>query len=189
MRVNEVAKSIHSGKWNVLETMKKIDFDSGKFEANGTTYYLESKLNVSRYCEFQILQAELSMGMTLKEIYDSMFTNRDLLNQMRFVDAAVFTDKLIMHTAKLKHKEPTVLKLCTLFINTENEDRSIYNNDMVVKKLADWKAENIDVEDFFAIALTLAPGFIEIYNNFTQNIMAKMEVAQEFMNSAVKIHE
>lgn len=175
------------GKWDQLEKIKNIDFDSGKFEANGKTYYLETKLSITRYCEFQILQRELGMGMTVNEIYDGFMDMRKMLNANRFVDSAVYVDKIITHCAKLKEKEPTVLKLCTLFVNTEDEDRNTWNNDVVVKKLIDWKASGIDVRDFFAIALTLSPGYIEAYNSFTQSITESLGLAKEVVSAFTEL--
>lgn len=183
-RVNEVAQAINDGKWDALNPVKSIDFSAGSFEANGETYYLESKLSIGRYCEFVILQRELQMGMTLEEIYESQKVQKQLLNQVRFADAAVHVDKLINHCIKLKEKEPTVLKLCTLFINAKDEDRTVWNNDLVVKKLNDWKKAGINTSDFFAIALTLVPGFIEIYNNFTQSIIEQLGMAKDIVNAA-----
>lgn len=174
-------------KWDSLNKLKSIDFASGQFTANGKTYFLETKLTITRYCEFQILQRELGMGMTLQEIYDGFLDCRKLLNQTRFVDSAVFVDKILMHCMKLKEKEPTVLKICTLFCNTEDEDRTAWGNDLVVKKLEDWKKEGIYVGDFFDVALTLAPGYIELYNKFTQNISEALGVAKDIVNAAMSL--
>lgn len=173
--------------WDQLKKLKHIDFDSGKFEANGKIYYLESQLTIARYCEFQILEKELGMGMTLKEFYDGLMTQRQLLNQTRFVDCAVWTDKMILHCAKLKEKEPTVLKFCTLFCNIEDEDRNTWGNDLVVKKMEDWKQSGIDVKDFFVLALTLAPRYIEIYNDFTQSISEKLGIAKEVVSALAEM--
>lgn len=186
MRLEEVAVGIQSGNWDSQITAKPIDFVAGQFEANGTTYYLETQLTIGRYCEFVILQRELSNGMTLQQIYDSHVTQRQLLNQVRFADAAVQVDKIINHCVNIKQKEPTVLKLCTLFINTKDEDRTVWNNDTVTRKLEDWKKAGISVADFFAVALTLAPGFIEIYNSFTQSIIEKLGMAQEIVEAAME---
>jgi hypothetical protein len=173
--------------WDKLGALKSIDFESGQFDANGKTYYLESKLTVARYCEFMILQRELQMGMSIEEIYTGMIDQRKLLNQMRFVDASVHCDKFVTHCIKLKEKEPTVMKICTLFINTEDEDRAVWNNDLVVRKLADWKKEGINVSDFFEVALTLVPTFIEHYNRFTRSIIEQMGVAETIVEAAMKI--
>lgn len=180
-------QKISTENWDKENPLKRIDFDAGQFEANGKTYYLETRLSVGRYCEFVILQRELQMGMTLQEIYEAMITQRELLNKVRFADAAVHADKLLTHMVKLKEKEPTMLKICTLCINTKEEDRTKWGNDTVVQKLEDWKKGGYDVHDFFAIALIIVPGFTELYTNFSQSILEKMAVAHEIINAAMQM--
>lgn len=187
MRIKEFSDALQKGLLDKANPVKNIDFNEGEFTANGKRYMLETKLSAGRYCEFVILQRELAAGMSLNQIYDQLIAQRKLLNDMRFVDAAVHVDKFINHCINLKQKEPTVLKLCTLFINEESEDRSTWGNDLVVKKLNDWKKENINVEDFFAIALTLAPGLINAYNTFTQNIIKELGIAEEIVSAAMEL--
>lgn len=187
MNLQAVADSIAAGKWDTLKPLKNIDFNAGKFEANGETYYLETKLTIGRYVEFVILESELHKGVTTKDYYDSLITTKKLLDQLRFSDIAILNDKAIHHTIKLKEKEPTIFKFCTLFMNTENEDRTTWGNDLVVKKLADWKKADIDFQDFFAAALILLPGFIELYNSFTQSIINQLGVAGEIISAATAL--
>lgn len=186
MSENAEKKVIVSDNWDSLGKMQKIDFESGKFEANGKTYYLETKLSIARFCEFQVLEKEMAMGMTIKEIYEGLQKNDKLLNQQRFVDCAVFNRELINHCAMLTKKEPVILKICTLLINTENEDRSKWDNDLVVRKLDDWKAANIDVNDFFYIAFALVPGYINVYNLLTQSILENLQIAKDIVDALKK---
>ena len=104
-----------------------------------------------------------------------------MLNQTRFVDVSVFIDKVVNNCSKLKEKEPFLYKIATLFCNTEDEDRTTWNNDLVVKKLNDWK--EYDAQDFFEVALTLSPGYREIYNGIILNILEGMDVAKEIVNA------
>lgn len=169
--------------WDKLNKTRIIDFESGQFEANGTIYYLETTLTVARFCEFQILEKELALGMGLKDFVDGQKKLRDLLNQQRFVDCAVLVTKLMEHSIVLNHKEPIILKLCSLFINTENEDRSMWNNDLVVKKLNDWKASDIAYKCFFDIAVILVPGYIDLYNVLTQHILELGTLTKEMITA------
>jgi hypothetical protein len=79
------------------------------------------------------------------------------------------------------------MKICTLFMNTEDEDRTVWNNDVVMRKLEDWKQAGIDVNDFFDIALILVPSYIEIYNKFTQSITEKLGIAEEIIRAATEL--
>ena len=178
--------AIISENWDKLGKMNRIDFETGKFEANGKTYYLETKLSIARFCEFQILEKEMATGMTIKEMYEGLQKNDKLLNQQRFVDCAVFNRELLNHCSILSKKEPVILKICTLLINTEDEDQSKWDNDLVVKKLADWKAANIDVNDFFLIAFSIVPGYINVYNMLTQSILDNLPQAKEILDAIKK---
>ena len=163
--------------------LKRIDFVKNEFVANGKLYKIVSRLPISRYCEFQVLQVELAMGMTVQKLYDKLSILRQVLNQARFVDSAILIGDMTSHMAKLVEKEPTVLKICTLFINTEDEDITTWNNDLVVRKLADWKAEGICADDFFRVAFNTAPGYIEIYNTLTLAITETIEKAKAGLNA------
>lgn len=170
--------------WNQLNKLRNIDFDSGKFEANGKIYYLENKLSIGRFCEFQILQRELWTGMTVQDFFKGFLDLEKLLNQMRFSDIAIFVNQVKTHMLKVKEKEPVMFKICTLFCNTEEEDRDKWDNDLVVKKMEDWKNSGIDSADFFHIALTLVPGFVEQYNSIIRSISVNLEVAKDLLGNA-----
>lgn len=150
--------------------IKRIDFNENKFMANGKEYFIETHLSVGRFCEYQILQAELAQGMTVKKYMEKTAVLYQLINQQRFADAAVTLRQMMDGMLTLEAKEPVVLKLCTLFINTADEDRTTWGNDLVVNKMADWKAEGIAADDFFQVAFTTVPGYIDAYNKLTQSI-------------------
>ena len=160
---------------NPTTVLKRIDINSGEFEANGKTYYIESGLSVKRFCEFQILEKELAMGMSVQKVYETLGIIGQLLNQIRFKDAAVQLDKILHGMAKLPEKEPVVFKICTLFLNTKDENRADWGNDLVVSKMNDWKAEGIDVNDFFTLAFNLVPGYTKLYKMLTQDILGALE--------------
>lgn len=93
----------------------------------------------------------------------------DLLNGVKFVEASVKLDNLMSGIKKLEEKEPTLLKLCALFINSKDEDRTSINQDQISRKIEDWATE-YDVRDFFSFALTTIKGFTQVYSNVTQVI-------------------
>jgi len=150
--------------------VKRIDFNENKFEANGKVYHIETGIATGRFMEYEVYQLELMASMSISKLYEKQNVLYQLLNQCRFADAAVVLNEIRSNTVKKSEKEPTVLKICALFINTEDEDRTVFNNDLVVRKIDDWKKEGIDIRDFFTLAFNLVPGFIEIYNKLTRDI-------------------
>lgn len=161
-----------------MKELKRLDLSKQSFVANGTTYYIESGLSIERYCEYQILEKEAAFSMSFKKIFENLKEVHRLMNEVKFVEAAVKLDNLMRGVAKLEEREPTLLKMCALFINTEDEDRTTINNDMIVKKIEDWKKE-YDIRDFFQLALNTVDGFLEIYANATRIISGNSKSKKE----------
>lgn len=151
--------------------LKRLDFNKQEFTANGTVYRIETSFSIERYCEYQKLEKELAFGTSFSGMYVNLKKMYDLLNSTKFVETSVVLNNLMNGMSKIEEREPTMLKLCALFINTENEDRTVVNNDVMEKKIADWKAEGIDVRDFFSLALNTMDGFIAAYKSLTQSIL------------------
>ncbi len=159
--------------------VKRFDSRTDKeFMANGKRYLIETAIPVGRFMEFEILQLELMQGMSIEKVYERINVLYQLLNQQRFADCAVIANELRSNVVKKVEREPTVLKICALFINAEDEDRSTFNNDTVVRKLADWKAECLDMRDFFQFAFDLIPSYTNIYKQLTQTITEMEKVGQ-----------
>lgn len=150
--------------------LKRIDLTKPSFYANGIKYNIESSLSIERFCEYQLLEKEAGFNMSFKSLFDNLLELHGLMNSVKFVEAAVLLDNMMRGVAKLEEREPVMLRLCTLFINTDDEDRTIINNDLMVKKIEDWKKE-YDVRDFFTLALNTVDGFLGIYENVSQSIL------------------
>lgn len=153
-----------------MAELKRLDTTQPSFMANGTEYFIESGLSISRFCEYQILEKEAGFSLSFKNIFDNLRTLHDLMNKTKFVEAAVKLDNLMRGVAKMEEKEPTTLKICALFMNTKDEDRAVITNDMIVKKIDDWKKEGLDIRDFFTVALNTVGGFLEVYAKVTHII-------------------
>lgn len=155
------------------DPLKRIDLNVGIFEANGTRYTIEGALTIERYAELQILEKELGYGLTFKAMFDKLSQAFALLNKQKPADAAVLLNDMIRGMAKIQEREPIVLKICALFMNTDDEDRSSFSADMYNRKISDWKAEKLDMRDFFTVASNSVNGFIEIYRTVTRIISAQ----------------
>lgn len=156
-----------------MNELKRIDFEKGKFEANGQTYTIEGALSIERYAELQILEKELAYGFTVKQIFDKLKLLWDYLNKLKFAEAAVLVRDLMAGATRVAERTPTTLKICALFINTDDEDRTTINQEMINKKIEDWKAEGIDMRDFFQVASSSINGFLEVYQSVTRIISAQ----------------
>jgi hypothetical protein len=160
-----------------MAELNRIDFTTGQFTAAGKIYRIEGALTIERYAELQVLEKELGYGTSFEAMYKTFETMYQLLNKQKFADCVVHLNNLMRGIAKLQEREPTVLKICALFINTDDEDRSTFSNDIVARKIADWKAAGIDMRDFFSVASSSISGFLEIYRKVTQDIMGQLDAA------------
>ena len=150
--------------------LKRIDFERGAFEANGKTYTIEAGLSITRYAELQLLEKEMAYGFTVKGIFEKLQQLVKHLNKLQFFECSIIVNDLMRGAAKLEERTPTVMKICTLFMNTKDEDRTTITADLIDEKLTDWKKEGIDVRDFFTVASGTVNGFLDIYRNVTRTI-------------------
>lgn len=155
--------------------LKKLDLSKPYFEANGKKYLIETNLSIARFCEFQILEQEVGYSLTFRKLFDNLKELWELMNASKFVESSIKLDNLMRGIAKMEEKEPAVLKLCSLFINTENENRSEWNDDLATQKIEDWKAEGYEVDGFFQLALNFIDGFLPTYHKVTQSISEETE--------------
>lgn len=158
--------------------LKRLDLEKGIFEANGKTYHIEGGLSIERYCEFQLLEKEMGYGTTFKAMFENHKKLYGMLNKQRFADCAIEVYNMMKGIAKLEEREPTILKICALFINTPEEDRESISQDLITQKIQDWKAEGLDMRDFFHVASASVNGFLEIYRTVTRIISGEETISE-----------
>lgn len=157
-----------------MQQLKRIDFTKTSFIANGKEYFIESGLSISRFCEYQILEKEAAFSTSFSGMFKDLRDIYDLMNSIKFVEASVKLDNLMSGVSKLQEKEPTLLKMAALFINTANEDRATITADQITRKIEDWSHE-YDVRDFFNFALSTIKGFTQVYSSATQSTLVPAE--------------
>lgn len=146
--------------------IKRIDIQSGKFEANGRTYYIQENLSLRRYTEYLKLSNEISFGVTFNEIYQTLnkiwkacSTGNDILAAINTCRELSYNQiNAVVDFASREH--PTILRFCALFINAEDEDLAKYDDRIVDQKINDWIEEGLDIQDFFYLAARYNPEFI-----------------------------
>lgn len=152
-----------------MRELKTLDPTARSFTAGGETYYIETKLSIERYAEFQILEKEAGLGTTFENFYTAVSAAYQDLNQLKAADASVKLHNILAGCANLERKEPTLLKICALFMNTKDEDRTTVDEDLISSKIEAWSKE-YDIAGFFRIALNTVSGFFKIYSEMHQII-------------------
>lgn len=153
----------------MITDLKELDKEARFFEANGKTYYIETKLSIERYAEFQILEKEAGFGTTFENFYGEVAKAYQDLQTFKAADACVKLHNILTGCADIERKQPTLLKICALFMNTKDEDRATIDDDRIAEKIEDWSTE-YDLTGFFHRALNTVSGFFKIYADMHQII-------------------
>lgn len=159
--------------------LKKIDFVTGEFVANGNRYFIESDgICMERYIEEQKLGIEIGFGATYQSMFESIKECYGMVNEQKFADAAVILHNQMQSISDLENRRLTVIEYCALWINKEGEDRTVYDPIIMREKIADWKKEGIDIMSFFQVAALLVSGLKENYENLIK-VTSTKEPKQE----------
>ena len=155
---------------------KRIDFKEKTFMANGVKYTFASTMCIDRFIEFERLQAHVGFGKDFNNIYEQLKKAYEYLNKSRPADGAVVIHNLINGIAdNLEGRDHPILQLCALFINREDEDKKLFDADVNLSKIDDWKKEGYSIDDFFQLAFNFVEGFIPAYNEIIQDISQEAE--------------
>lgn len=165
--------------------LKRLDTKEGKFEANGKIYMIESGWSIQRYAMYQKLQIEGAFGVTFKQLYENMNFAFKALNAGKIADAAVTIHNIMNGVLKVERREPDMLRICALFINTADEDRGVITEDQITEKIRDWEGAGYAIQDFFTLALNTINGFIDVYKKLMEQagqlqiMLNQMEATRE----------
>lgn len=132
---------------------------------SGKEYFIEDQLSGVRYMEFQAAQQELATGLSVNELMTELKSIYDLTNSTKTVRKKDGSIETISHTGdiasrlhnimyglkNMKERKPVVFKICSLFINSANEDRGTYVESVMQEKLADLMPA-YDYQFFFRLA-------------------------------------
>lgn len=143
--------------------LKEIDHKTVQsIEANGTTYYLESKISIKRFEVFQMLEVDFGYPGGFAGVYKSLNKSIELLNKQQWVDAAVELCNIrdVMKKSDDNRRQPAV-DMCSLFLNTKDEDRTTITNEMLAKKQEDFEKAGIPMDFFLHLAAKLTIGYRE----------------------------
>lgn len=133
------------------------------FMANGKHYFVEERLSAARYAYFERLESEFGFGRTFPEIITEVTGTIQLLNNTQWVPAAVKLTNLQNGISQIDSKKPHAFRYCALFINEENEDPAIINEDLINRKINDWQVEGLEYRPFLAFVISSLPAFRDVY--------------------------
>lgn len=152
---------------------KKITPETTEFEANGKKYYVAKSVSIARYEEYEKIQPLLTFGVDFKSIFKNIRKAWDYLNDPKGRnDAAVVLHNLMSAITEIEKEdraEPGLL-ICALFINREGEDVAVYDKQIALDKINDWRKEGYDIDSFFLLALNSIAGFRQTYVEYINQL-------------------
>ena len=152
--------------------LKRIDFEKPDvIGESGKKYTITSSLNVTRWQEFEKLQNHVGWGLDFSGMMERLKETYELINKLKFADAAVHIHNTMNGIAKsLEKRYHPALLMCTLFIVTDDEDLSKWTESEAMAKIEDWK--QYEVGDFFSLAANLVTGYLPAYEAHSQSSLA-----------------
>jgi len=170
--------------------LKQIDLNAPSFDANGVTYYIKNSLSVQRYREFEKYQVTFGFAREFKQIYDLLVQSVDLANKGKGLEAwnIVFNLKEQIGKNNLDNRHHNGMYICALFIVTETEDLTTWDEHIADVKIANWNKEGYDVNSFFRLAANLVNGYIDTLDEIFQNT-SEVAATIEAMESLNKLKD
>ena len=134
--------------------------------------------------EFEKYQVTFGFAREFKQIYDMLKKSVDLANKGKGLEAWNIVFNLMEEVGKndLDNRHHNGMFICALFIVEENEDITMWDEQIANKKIDNWNKEGYDVNSFFRIAANLVNGYIESLEEIFQNtseVAATIEKATE----------
>ena len=149
-----------------MNELRTIDFTQTKsFECdNGKRKFRlnSEQLSFMRYRELQKINLEFGFSVSFMDLFKNVRSTYDLLNQVKFADAAVLLHNVLYGVVSLEEKDDPAWRICALFINEEGEDLALYDEAKVKDKIECWSKE-LDCLPFFQLASNLTPGWTNAY--------------------------
>lgn len=140
--------------------LKEANIENNSFTANGKVYFLESKLSIERFIAYQKLEIELAYPGGFAGVLRSLKKGIEHLNKMDLVNAAVELSNTMDVVRKSdKDKRVAAVDICSLFLNTKDEDRRVITDEMLLIKQEDFEKEGIPIDFFLRLASELIAGY------------------------------
>lgn len=144
-----------------------LSADTKEFTANGRRYLVESQISADRYAFYLRESIKFSFSQTVEQIFQSFAEIYGCTNNPKkgLGDIAVISRDAMKGIEGIvkRLEDPVSLRLCSLFINREDEDRRFIDEDIITAKIEDWKKGGIDMTSFFGFASATIPALKNLF--------------------------
>lgn len=151
-----------------MSELKQIPNNGTPFVANGKEYFVEENLSIDRWIYMNELTIQLGFGVEYEEMQQNWFSVIDLADKQKFAQIVIMAHNQVNGISKIYSREPMILKFCALFMNTADEDRGTISEDVITRKIEDWKKEGLGIDGFLEFSLLKVKGLAESFRNAIQ---------------------
>ena len=154
----------------------QIDFEKGYFFGkSGRKYVFLDSLPIDYFIQYQMLIPEVTYGVefvtlakTLKGAYEALTSGNEILKAHRIASDLLFNQMAAIKSFTDTSRHQAILRMAALWIVTEDEDLTQYDQRVADQKIEDWKATGLAMTDFFLLCGQKIDYFKEIYLEFHQ---------------------
>lgn len=143
--------------------IKEIDVtdvtENGLKGASGKIYRFSSTLNVDRFRRVQEMIVELEFGVTPESIYQRLNRAITVFDKKGPYSGMAELYKIQEQFYLSLTRGEVAMKLCALFLNTDEEDPTVATDEMIEAKVRDWRL--YEYTGFFQLCTSIIPGFRE----------------------------
>jgi len=159
-----------------LREGKRIPFDQGYFYgASGTKYVFLDSLSIDAYTKYRELIPAVTLGLTWEKVFkmingaiEALTTGNELLKGHRQALDLLFNLNAGIKDFTDNSRNDACLTMASLWIVTEKEDLSTFDQRVCDAKIEDWKKAGYVMKDFFLLCAQKIATFTEIYLEFNQ---------------------
>lgn len=159
--------------------VKRINFKTRKFKANGVWYHIDDVVSVARFREYEKLIPQITFGVSFDQMFSTLRTIYDASTQGESTLSALHTCATLSYNQMRsvadvgEEKTAPILLFCALFCNAVKEDAAKYDEKVINEKIENWQKEGIAIQDFFTLALGSIQGFKSVYGELLSLINEK----------------
>lgn len=156
--------------------LKEIDFTKDVIHANGKDYKILTELPISRFKELDKMEVEFFYGVDMQTMFDKIKSAYNDLNSrdIKIADASVKLHNLMVGVAeKVDGRTHIVMRICSLFLVTEDENINEWSEELAAMKEKDWAAEGYKMSSFFSLVASFLPGFLSAYDSVLKDTSVK----------------
>ena len=140
-----------------MKELKKLVWDDiikdGLEGDSGTIYKISASLNMDRFVKAEELIPQLEFGINMQSLGKELQNVANEFNKTGQMAGQVALSRTIDKVSGWSQRGNTAAKICALYLNEEDEDRTIATDEMIDKKLADWRG--FEYTGFFQLCSSL----------------------------------